>query len=128
MSGRPMVYVITSGQYSDYQIRAIFEDEAVAKDYADRHRSVWGSWHDTVEVEAWPLNAAGESPRSLFLIRWGIQDWDEPRVEESFGYSAAEGEYDGECIVVSARDPEHAVKIAAEKRAEQLADRGGIVA
>ena len=33
------VYVITSGEYSDYGIDAVFTDKALAEEYADRNPS-----------------------------------------------------------------------------------------
>jgi len=56
------VYVVTSGEYSDYHIVCVFLDRAAAQKYCEhRNRSVnKGGPYDECEVEEYPLNVAGK--------------------------------------------------------------------
>lgn len=70
MSGREIVYVVTSGEYSDYGIRAIFSTRELADAYiaeCNRHpREAWDEgetedadehlWGYDERIEEWPLD------------------------------------------------------------------------
>lgn len=59
------IFIVTQGSYSDYRIRALFEDEESAQAYADSlsRRSKYLS--DEVAVEYWDVMAPGSLPTIL---------------------------------------------------------------
>ena len=52
------VFVVTSGEYSDYRIDAVFADRATAQAFCDRENVSRVGYGDHKEVEEWPLLAA----------------------------------------------------------------------
>ena len=68
MSTEPVVYVVTSGEYSDYGIQAVFLDKAEAESYhADLQKS---SPHDSPRIEEW---AVGRPGPEVLKPSWGVR-------------------------------------------------------
>ena len=136
------IYVVTSGSYSDYTVRGVFDTselaELAAKAYAGR-------------VEEFELNEHAERIRKgcwwkVWILEDGSIDYvesansiEEPTVGSAFaepydygwkapgpprGYSTSTGyttRWAGLMVIVYAHDEDHARKIATDKRAEYLA-------
>ncbi len=124
-----IIYVVTSGQYSDYRIHAVFSTEALAGRYIEAIRRPY----DDVHIEQYELDAFKMSLRKGFNY-FGIRmtkDGDS-KVER-----ASPDEHDTEpCKIFDnrkfgsgvilyvetwAKDEQHAVKIANEKRVQLIA-------
>jgi len=117
------IYVITSGEYSDYHICAVTDDpnkaEILRKQYTDR-------W-DVPEIEEWdtdePVNKGDSKYYSVDFNSKG----EAYRAYESSPYSSKSIETIDEWNVeLYAKDEETAIKIAAERRAKYLAEKQGI--
>lgn len=115
------IYVCTDGCYSDYSIRAVFDNKGLAETFAERF---------SCTVEEWPLNPhakgikKGHSPYFVRITRDG--EATEVREECSgYGFSGAETHsFDWQknmCTHCFAKDETHAVKIANERRAAIIA-------
>lgn len=130
------IYIVTSGSYSDYRIHAVFDDE-------DRAAALVQFIADA-RVEEWPLNPSlGFNPRDhAGTTPWRVLHQAMPIGSPSdawYGYRVDPVEFppsewrhytgfrdgDGE-ITVWARDKDHALKIAQDKRAEHLATKAGL--
>lgn len=122
-------YVVTRGCYSDYHIIAVTADKKVAKKIADKFN---GNYNKTrieeycdAEIYLKPL--------------WRVIFDKNGKVERVFDRSDTEYLYEvvdtilesfiggGVEAVVTAENADAAIKIAAEKRAEYLAQKHGIV-
>ena len=55
------IYIVTSGEYSDYQINAVFSTGEKAKEYVDAHGS---DYH----VEEYPVDAEVKKNESIWLV------------------------------------------------------------
>jgi len=125
MAGKT-IFVITTGDYSDYHIVALFSTKEKAEEYI--------AWADksardfTGEIEEWELDGTNDNVRDAFKNRlqtWCIElhgmtggfksasklGWpDYPGAEGSRNYN---GDFYTTCW---ARDKKHAIKIANERR------------
>ena len=127
MAEERQVWIVTAGEYSGYQILAVFDDRALADAYAGIAGQGDAWWARSVDIEAWPLNpgAAG--------LRAGRPTWD-VRVDaagnvywvEHDPTAADEVIADhGNVLVrmrVEAPDADHARKIAGERVARLKAE------
>lgn len=134
------IYIITKGRYSDYHICAVATDEKqaekLAKMYTDNYDDARVEEYDTEEYT--DRLAAFDDTRLPFSVNFNdkgevISVWRqgadgfEPRIQErTCQYSRL---LNGERLRVYlyAPDEEAAVKIAAEKRAEYLAQKEAII-
>lgn len=137
MSEPKIIYVVTSGEYSDYHICSLFDSRELAQEEVTRlnARDRW----DTARIEEYFLNPSKGSPTSpddetyhLFVI--GM------RKNGNVTYSSDEGvpsavpdserfkaQYtdtyaDAWAFRVVARNLEHAIKIVNEKRVQYIAN------
>jgi hypothetical protein len=137
-------WMVTRGRYSDYGMIAVFTDEASAKAYAEMLVANGGvSDYDGAEVEEVPLNPsipvlpAGCNPYCVRMERngdslarvddygfWANADWGDRRCH--WMKRGRGGAVIGKIAVwqfsVTARDEEHAVKIANERRVQLIAN------
>jgi len=117
------VYIVTSGEYSDYGINAVFLDEAEALAYVKQPK--WQS------VEIWETGAEGKMVRGDGRVRWRVE-----MTRKSHGratednpmdsYGPVEGpiynmhrSHDGNYTLIGhvyATDKKHALKIVNEMR------------
>lgn len=124
------VYLVTSGEYSDYKVEAIFDDKELAKKFISLH----GKHCCNDEIEEFEMNKY-KSDTEKGLCGYGI--WMERNGKYKIHSEILSHEcqnklsftYNNEYLVVYclAKSEEHAVKIANEKRTQILAlDRWGI--
>ena len=119
-----IIYVCTQGDYSDYHIAGVFDDEKLAYKFAS---------HFHCEVEEWPLNPFGPElskgyfPFSVRMTKKG-DTVAVHRVEADYAYRREADatihtlDWTGNLLVYCwAKDKEHAIKIANETRAQLLA-------
>lgn len=134
-AGRGTVYVVTSGSYSDYSINAVFSTREKAERYIDLFCAKNG--YDEAGIEEWELDPYEKEMREG--IRAYMVHMDEDGNVTSLRLSGAPiGEssfvrlpdnianYSGNRFYgsIHARDEEHAVKIANERRLMLLAQPG----
>lgn len=129
MSESKKVYVITKGAYSDYHICAV----AATKEIAEKLQKIYSedSWNDAI-IEEYDLNGARDDVRVFYDVTFK-----DDRVSACFNeYGEKESIYffkgnkwQSDCMIVcvKARDEDHAIKIAQDRRAEYLAKKEGIV-
>lgn len=122
-------YVVTKGRYSDYHIIAVTADKKVAKKIADKFNRNYNETcieeYCDAEIYLKPL--------------WSVRFDKNGKVERVLDHSDEEYIYEtvdtiresfiggGVEAVVTAENADAAIKIAAEKRAEYLAQKHGIV-
>lgn len=124
------VYVVTSGQYSDYGIDAIFTTKELAEKFIDSFLKMYNE----MEIEEWDLNPneqhlkQNRKPYFLRINKNGNISDVEQR-DSSFGFKqnipVANTSYTHDKLWLNvecfADDEAHAVKIAGEQRARLLA-------
>ena len=116
------VYVVTTGEYSDYGTNAIFTDAEKAKEYSEL-------LDDSNGVDEWETDpVVPEHPKGTLSFSGGfgsdgdisVKRVDPDARSKRIDYSNTPGRAYYR-LVVWARDEEHARKIVAEKRARILA-------
>lgn len=123
MEEQNIVYIITAGFYSDYRICAA----TLNKETAEKLLKVY-SKYDNAQIEEYNLRGESEDLRFMYRVRFylsGIMrchlmedgDWIECIVDDNLCLS----------VYVKAKDEDHAIKIAKDRRAEYLARKEGIV-
>lgn len=118
------MYVVTAGEYSDYSIEAMFDEESLAKAYI---ASVKSSGYQQMRIETYNLNPNEKQLRSgykSYLVRM-TKDGICPEM-----YQSDRTPFDGEndtpffdtrqnlVMCVFAKDEQHALKIVNERRIE----------
>lgn len=128
MNEQREIYVVTSGEYSDYGICGVFDDRTLADAFAEKCSGTYAE----AGVEVWPLNPhaddlrAGHDPYFVRMKRTG-DTMEARRVDAG---SRAVGavmalDVNGDGFTTCfARDEQHAVKIANERRAQLIASGG----
>jgi len=133
MSKQKIIYAVTDGDYSDYRIVAVFEDEREAEAFRE--------WNKHNMVEKFPLNPELPAMRPGYnLYRLEMRrDGDTNYVMLDRSPASTEHKTNLELYIrhgtlpwrfspssilgaVVARDEQHAVKIANEKRAQLIAE------
>lgn len=131
------IYVVTSGEYSGYSINALFSTRELAEAYcAAVSESRKGSIYATPEIEEWALDEfsdrwrEGLAPYCIEMLRDGTLHWLSPasaiesrsRIcqcpDRGKGWPA---KVTALYSIVWAKDREHAVKIANERRTQMIA-------
>ena len=123
------VYIVTSGDYSDYGIDAVFTNKKTAEVFAGKING---------EVEIWetsPSNLIDKlTHNKIFCVRMNKEGNTDLVMEEDFGSyeikNAIEKKteifkaVDGYCMItyMFAKDEKHAVKIANERRIQLIAN------
>lgn len=124
------VYVITKGAYSDYHICAV----AATKEIAEKLQKIYSdkdSWADA-RIEEYDLNEAKDDVRVFYDVTFADDKvsacFNEYGERESINFYKGNKWQSGRLIVcVRARDEDHAVKIAQDRRAEYLAEKKGVL-
>ena len=128
------VYIVTTGTYSEYGIDSVFDTEEEAED----HRNTFPSSYKATIAEYF-LNKKNQIKRKSFKVSIFDNGFIAPRVEtnqlplkecwEGFTEEHIPNQgWEKKFIVnVCADDEQHAVKIAAEKRAFALAQKENLV-
>lgn len=129
MSDPKKVYVITRGAYSDYHICAV----AATKEIAEKLQKIYSEdfWGDAI-IEEYDLNETRDDVRVFYDVTF-----EDDRVSACFNeygekesiqfYKGNKSQSDRLIVCVRARDEDHAVKIAQDRRAEYLAKKEGVV-
>lgn len=132
MSEETTLYVVTSGEYDDYGIEALFSTLEAAEAYCHHHNA--DPHREQCAVEEWGLDLhadrylAGEGPWHLVLQPDGTVD--RVRTGGSGNYTRFQSRFyrRGEaplppllCLGLWAKDREQAIKLAQEQHAAQLA-------
>ena len=118
------VYVVTSGDYSDYHIECVFSSRRRAERYA--------AGMDGVEIETYLLNySARVWGRSVFYVgmrfdgsTWGVYNLDSEVPSGRWGTINADGTDFESAVRVWAKDSAHAIKIVNEQRTQAIALHG----
>ena len=80
--GRQIVWAVTTGSYSDYQVRGLFPTKELAEQAATELRGQPDGWHRDADVEAFVLWSADDMPE--VITYWRVQQtwWDDGRVTD----------------------------------------------
>lgn len=68
------VYLVTSGEYSDYSINAAYLDQAQAERHVELARQLSGSTYGQPEVEAWGIGAAAPELAKVYSVAGEVDD------------------------------------------------------
>jgi hypothetical protein len=123
------IYIVTSGEYSDYGIDAVFSTRELAEAYIKQFQDKW----QTMGVEEWTLDPWKKELRKGYKLYSLHMDKAGNTVDisaQSYGsYGLRDGEpYQGwdangnMTLCLLARNETHAIKIANEKRAMLIAN------
>ena len=122
------IYLITAGEYSDYHIIAVFDNYRLAKNFVDSFKKD-GYSCDHPRIETWRLNPYKDqldTKRKPFFVTID-KHGDTTRCEkdvsyDGFGDNGISFTFDKKINVhCFAKDKQHAIKIANEKRTQILA-------
>lgn len=135
------LYVVTEGEYSDYHIVGIYS----TKEQAEKVKKYHSGWWDYPDIEEWELD--GNVPEDIesmreyyrvthYIDQWLKDSWDcrrftkvgeETKKELSWNFFIGIGkEFTIDIPCDRAKDEQHAIKIAQDKRIELIAMREGI--
>ena len=121
------VYVVTSGDYSDYHVERIFTTQKLAQAFTDEHRL-------NEDVEEYEINDTAPKLVVDFVVRmfrdgtvecsWPNREWDDRPVTPDQpivqpGRTAKNPL--GMCFFVRTDDKNRAIKVANERRAQLIA-------
>ena len=76
-----IIYVVTSGEYSDYGIRAVFTDKNAAEKYVEQlntplHEGEYMSEYDVARIEEWTADEkVGMIRRMVYLCNSDGREW-----------------------------------------------------
>jgi hypothetical protein len=141
MSKPTTVYIITSGSYSSYEINRVYLNRADAEAFIAAHdrrdalikeHNRYPVQHDYT-IEEWEVGGATPNERAM----WNVWFWPNGSVKETVLQDLDRNDYDNTntiyyqhdgavSVTVEAPDAAHAIKIAAELRAQHLATRYGM--
>ena len=143
------VFVVTAGDYSDFRIIAIFSSKKEAEDYMQWRDKLGEMDYDHFnDIEVWPLGSP-EYKRPDGRIMYRVMFWEKSEAhdlspsnnvmihdevrEESFHFHEGQtntlspfAKQSTIIVVCLAKDKEHALKIASDKRAKFYAEREGL--
>ena len=131
---RQIVYIVTSGSYSDYGINAVFLDRSEAERWVQQNHipDQYDLYGSSFEIEEYEV---GESSRERIRYRYSLNNqkghdpWERLIVmTDPSEASRFMVHYDGQgnvyrtdwCLVLEAETPEQALKIASEQKAQML--------
>jgi hypothetical protein len=138
------IYIVTTGEYSDYRVDAVFDNEEAANNYIEnnRDRSVnkQGELDDFDHYELLPWEMNSSCPLIKDRIMWNVhmrKDGETQSVSRAPNSSELECEFSDDWdwekyrgmrplpllfARVEARDEQHAVKIVNERRIQLIAE------
>lgn len=127
------VYVVTSGEYSDYSIEAIFSTKELAQQYIDERMHSHG-WFDINGIDEWEVDdqagKVGEDKWWRVTYLYSVfNDSEQQDIDVFYNYPVKRYELVDDSphrcelqIYVTAVDGKGAAKIASEIRAQLVAD------
>lgn len=127
-----IIYIVTSGEYSDHGINAVFTDKSLATEYARVKQATIEEW-EADQPSPFPI---GRTPYYVMMDIEGRSDvgqCDTYRIENPYVYYFENiDRYDQfddgnppkgwRQFYMWAKDPQHAVKIANERRLTMIAE------
>lgn len=125
------VYLVSSGSYSDYSIDAVFSSEENAQTFIDSFDMVGGGYGGFNSIEEYPvdqcLKEASDGNRLCFIRISRHGDTSDFRfANDAYGINHIEDvRFDNQgnlYVYCFAKDKEHAIKIAGERRARLIAN------
>jgi hypothetical protein len=124
------IYAVTSGDYSDYRVNAIFTTEQKANDFKAGFPNET-NFNDIEEYELDP-EVPDLDGKDIWFVRMkknGDVLETEKKEKSLFNFYYSVGEFDFDVnndlyMTVIAKDKEHAIKIVGEKRAQIIAENG----
>ena len=128
------IYIVFHGTYSDRGTSAVYSNRQDAENYIENNidRTLDGSRaaHDDFDIEEWDLEYSCPliRDRSMWLVhmgRDGVTEWADRQPNSEEARSEIYKNFDGKTkliIYCEARDKEHAIKIANEKRTMLIAN------
>lgn len=135
LSEEGTVWAVSSGQYSDYGVCAVFSTKEAAETYAARHNALMGraSKYDEYFVEDFPLNPEAPPEGKLSWTVYVRQNGDIQEARQNTYCIPLPGihvvpkcprfpEAEGWQVHCFADDRAHAIKIAGERRQQALAE------
>ena len=122
------IYVVTQGTYSDYHIIAATTDHDLAEKIAAKFTTKWDECdieeYSDAEVMLRPAwNIYFDKAGNVINTRACDSEYEYCRIGRCWSYEYGQS---GVCVAVTANDLESAIKIAAEKRAQYLAEMQGL--
>ena len=130
-----IVYVVTSGAYSDYRIKRVFSTRDTADAYIEP-RTRPGLHEDYWQVQEWAVDEAPVNDRPVYTASFDIPGsvtgrpfvrWDDYDQDKEYGVTVEPLEGGRFWIRVYAESPEKATKIIHDKVAEIRAHQAGVV-
>lgn len=122
------VYLVSSGEYSDYSIDGIFssKEKAMAFMYHFHKEDGYGGYNDVAEREVDPWGEQIDQGLTLWRVYIRKQgDTDRcSMIDPSSNEVGYEFYGNALCFQVWAKNQDHAIKIAGERRARIIADGG----
>ncbi len=127
------VYLVTTGEYSDYQVRGVYSSEERAGEVVKLYSS---ATIETYELDVQPAHPTGKLWFEVQMKRDGsvegcqhlgidareyVPENQDLVCEQTYHLADGEHRYDWMSFEMWARDKEHAVKIANERRASLIA-------
>ena len=126
MSEPTTIYLVSDGEYSDYTVLGIYSTKEKAQEAMELYAA---NYIEEFEIDYLPPHPPGE-------LRWTVYMKDDGSVMEAKRASPSETfkklesfrfsseclwpKTDGRTLIFWARDKEHAIKIASEKRREMI--------
>ena len=130
------VYIVTSGEYSDYQIRSVFSTEKLAKKYIEHAGRIIGDIWDEFRIEEYGLDVITKYPKGKnhYVVTMELKSGEfryigkrEPEGKREYcvlkDYRGVENIH----IYCWAKSEEQAKKIATDIRTKVLAEREGLI-
>jgi len=126
VSEERVIYLVTSGEYSDYSVNAVFSTEEGAKEWIAK--CVAAGWEDEYDIEEYALDPGIEEwKRGLTLYNVHMDANGKTSYVTVTRPPASVDQIDGRDELVAnvwARDEKHAVEIVSDLRARIIAANG----
>lgn len=126
-----MVYVVTSGDYSEYHIEAVFLTYGQATKYIELH--LQDGWYYGFQIEEYEINRSmPKTDNLMWSVSYKGRRWTADRSDETFVkrpiLDVSETQFPSRkyyefYMTVFAKDKEHALKIARDTYAKAKAER-----
>lgn len=125
MTNVEKVYVIVKGEYSDYHICAV----ALERNIAEKLRDVYSDDDDEAIIEEYIPASGPESIRVMYTVEIKNGEISVNTDEKGHIENLMDIYNDGTWVIlwVYAKDKEHAIKIAQDRRAIHLAKKEGVI-
>ena len=120
---KTLVYVVTSGEYSSYDIQGVFTDKILAGELVDKLNEAWKDLHEKVRIEEFYLNLPVDE-FEVTTVRM-TKEGSVLEVLHSVGRDTGTHGFDhpGNLLwSIYGKDEERAIKVTNEKRAQLIAN------